>query len=372
MSTTASQTFAVRPSATARTADARREAMASNPKFGDLFTDHMAVAQYTPEAGWHDFEVTALAPFSLHPASSVLQYGQSIFEGLKAYAVPDGGIALFRPGMNARRFAKSAQRMAMPELPEAHFLSALEALVTVERDWVPTASGTSLYLRPMMFARDARLITKPSTRYTFAVIACPVGNYFPNGVEPVTVWISHDYIRAARGGTGEAKFAGNYAASFAAQAEAAAHGCDQVVWLDAIDRNTIEEMGGMNLYFVTKRDGRITLVTPQASGSLLRGVTRDSLVTLAADLGYGFEERQITVDEWREGCRTGVITEAFACGTAAVIVPIGRAKSSVGDDIVVNGGESGPVAMGLRERLLAIQHGFEPDRHGWMVRVGTA
>jgi len=361
--------FTINRSPTALTPDQRRAVMESQPKFGDVFTDHMAVAQYTPEAGWHDCEITALAPFQLHPATSVLHYGQAIFEGLKAYAMPDGGISLFRPAMNAQRFALSAARMAMPQLPEDLFLASLKALVQVERDWVPKQNGSSLYLRPMMFSRDARLMTKPSASYTYAVIACPVGNYFPNGVAPVTVWISHEYIRAARGGTGEAKFAGNYAASYAGQAEAAAHGCDQVVWLDAIDRKGIEEMGGMNMYFVTKRDGKTTLVTPKASGSLLKGVTRDSLFTLAGDLGYAFEERRIDIDEWREGCRSGLITEAFACGTAAVIVPIGRAKSSADEDIVVNNGEAGPVAMQLRERLLAIQHGAAPDPHGWLMPV---
>jgi branched-chain amino acid aminotransferase len=237
---------------------------------------------------------------------------------------------------------------------------------------VPHASGSSLYLRPMMFARDVRLLTQPAETYIFAVIAGPVSNYFRTGLAPVTVWISHQYIRAARGGTGEAKAAGNYAAGFAAQAEAAANDCDQVVWLDAIDRRAIEEMGGMNLYFVFKEGPRTTLVTPKTSGSLLKGVTRDSLLTLAADLGYAVEERRIEVDEWRDGCRSGLITEAFACGTAAVIVPIGRAKSSVGEDIVVNQGEAGPVATALRDRLLAIQHGTEKDPHGWMHRVVEA
>ena len=292
MNSSSNNAFRMRNPSAARAAEARAEAMAQ-PTFGETFTDHMAVAQYSKERGWHDCEITPLAPFEMHPASSVLHYGQAIFEGLKAYATPDGGIALFRPGMNAQRFAKSAERMAMPPLPEDLFLASIEALVDVERDWVPKASGSSLYLRPMMISRDARLMTKPSTTYTYALIACPVGNYFPNGVAPVTVWISHEYIRAARGGTGEAKFAGNYAASFAGQAEAIAHGCEQVVWLDAIDRSGIEEMGGMNLYFVTKRDGRTTLVTPEASGSLLKGVTRDSLFTLAADAGYAVEERRI-------------------------------------------------------------------------------
>ncbi|RKT99051.1 branched chain amino acid aminotransferase [Burkholderia sp. Nafp2/4-1b] len=347
----------------------RQAVIESKPPFGSAFTDHMAIAKYTPEKGWHDCSVVAFAPFEMHPASAVLHYGQAIFEGLKAYATPDGGITLFRPSMNAHRFAASATRMGMPPLSEEMFLSALKALVNVERDWVPRGPGASLYLRPMMFARDPRLLTKPSETYTFAVIASPVSEYFSKGLAPVSVWISKNYIRAARGGTGEAKCAGNYAASFAAQAEAMVNGCEQVVWLDAIDRKTIEEMGGMNLYFVFKDGAGHKLVTPKPTGSLLKGVTRDSLLTLALELGYAVEERVIDVDQWRDGCRSGEITETFACGTAAVIVPVGRARTSDDEDIVVNGGEPGPVATQLRENLLGIQHGQRSDPYGWTVRV---
>lgn len=349
---------------------AEREALiAQKPSFGSLFTDHMVTASFTRELGWHDCKVVPFGPFEMHPASSVLHYGQAIFEGLKAYATPDGGVSLFRPEMNARRFSASATRMAMPPLPETLFLDALKALVRTDRDWVPREPGASLYLRPMMFARDPRLLTRPSDTYTFAVIASPVSEYFAHGVAPVSVWISKNYIRAARGGTGEAKAAGNYAASFAAQAEAISHGCEQVVWLDAIDRRTIEEMGGMNLYFVVKEGQASKLITPKATGTLLKGVTRHSLFALANDLGYQVEERAIDVDQWRDGCRTGAITEAFACGTAAVIVPIGKAKTSDGDDIEVNGGLPGPVATQLREHLLGIQHGTLEDRHGWRISI---
>lgn len=359
----------VRRSANALDPAQRQSLIDQRPPFGSLFTDHMVTAQYTAEKGWHGCEVVPFGPFQMHPAAAVLHYGQSIFEGLKAYASPDGGVALFRPERNAARFARSAARMAMPPLPEQMFLSALKALVQIDREWVPREHGSSLYLRPYMFAQDPRLLTKPSNTYTFAAIASPVFEYFQNGVSPVSVWISTTYIRAARGGTGEAKTSGNYAASFAAQAEAFEHGCEQVLWLDAMDRRTIEELGGMNIYFLVKNGTTTKLVTPKAAGTLLRGVTRESLFTLAADFGYEVEERSIDVDEWREGCRSGAISEAFACGTAAVIVPVGRAKSSGVEDIVVNGGQAGPVTTQLRERLLAIQHGTCEDTHGWLVAV---
>jgi branched-chain amino acid aminotransferase len=371
MDTQESQEILIERSTSARTADERRALMNSKPKFGEQCTDHMVTAHYTPEKGWHDFRVTGIAPFEMHPATAVLHFGQAIFEGLKAYSQPDGDIALFRPEMNARRFQVSARRLAMPPVPEEMFLASVRTLAEVERDWVPRANGTSLYLRPMMFSRDVCLTTKPSKSFTFAVIASPAFEYFRNGLAPVSVWISDRYIRAAPGGTGEAKCAGNYAAGYVAQAEALQNDCEQVIWLDAIDRESIEEMGGMNVYFVINDGSRTKLVTPRASGSLLKGVTRDSLLTLAADCGYEVEERRINVREWREGCKSGQITEAFACGTAAVMVPIGKAKSANGEDIVVNEGRPGPVVTQLRERLLGIQHGVIPDIHGWVKRIDS-
>ncbi|MEI9402576.1 branched-chain amino acid aminotransferase [Mesorhizobium argentiipisi] len=348
-----------------------RQLTGSNPLFGAVFTQHMVTGQYDAENGWHDFQVEPLSPFSFHPATSTLHYGQAIFEGLKAYAQPDGSIAVFRPEVNAQRFAASARRLAMPPLPEQVFEAAIQQLVDVERNWVPQGYGESLYLRPMMFARDARLTTRPSATYTFCLIACPVGAYFPNGVSVVTVWISEDYVRAVRGGTGEAKCAGNYAASFLAQQEATANRCDQVVWLDAIDRETIEEMGGMNLYFVLDDGGQRKLITPVPTGSLLKGVTRASLLTVANDLGYQVEERRITTEEWEHGSRTGTIVESFACGTAAVVTPVGAAKSRKGS-FTIGDGAPGPVTMELRQRLLDIQHGRQKDTHGWLCPIGPA
>lgn len=345
-----------------------RDRVGANPAFGAVFTQHMVTGDYDSVNGWRDFQVVPLADFSMHPGSAVLHYGQSIFEGLKAYAQPDGAVAAFRPEMNAQRFDASARRLAMPPLPPGMFIEALRELVDVERNWVPSHYGESLYLRPLMFARDAHLATRPSSTYTFVLMACPVGPYFPNGVAPVSVWVSHDYVRAVRGGTGEAKFAGNYAASFLAQQEAAQNGCDQVVWLDAIEFQAIEEMGGMNLYFVVEEQGTKKLVTPAATGSLLKGVTRASLLQVAADLGYQVEERRVTVQEWEAGSRSGSIPEAFACGTAAVVTPIGRVKSRQGEFEIGNAG-SGPVTMEIRQRLLDIQHGRVPDTHLWLHRL---
>jgi branched-chain amino acid aminotransferase len=300
----------------------------------------------------------------MHPASTVLHYGQAIFEGLKGYRQPDGSIAAFRPDRNAKRFAASADRLAMPPLPEDMFLASLRALAEADRAWVPDSYGASLYFRPMMFSTDVGLMTGPSKTYRFVLFACPVADYFPNGVKPVTVWVSSDYVRAVRGGTGEAKCAGNYAASFLVQQKAVEVGCDQVVWLDAMDRSTIEEMGGMNIFFVSTEDGAPKLVTPRVSGSLLKGVTRESLLRLAGDLGYQVEERQTTFRDWQAGCADGTITESFACGTAAVITPIGRVKSD-NVDFQIGGGGTGEVTGHLRKALLDIQHGMAADEHQW-------
>ncbi|MGU7774291.1 branched-chain amino acid aminotransferase [Burkholderia sp. MR1-5-21] len=343
----------------------RTRLLESRPKFGEAFTDHMLIAEYDRSNGWHDFAVTGFDDISMHPASHVIHYGQSIFEGMKAYRQPDGSIATFRPRVNAERFAASARRLAMPPISEAMFLKSLQALVETEQDWVPNDLGESLYLRPVMFSRDPVLLTKPSATYTFAVLASPSGAYFKNGVQPVDVWVSREYIRAAPGGTGEAKCAGNYAAALAAQQQAIENGCEQVIWLDAHGRTAIEEMGGMNVFFVFREGGKVKLVTPQASGTILKGVTRDSILTLAKDSGYEVEERRIEIGEWEAASRSGAMTEAFACGTAAIVVPIGRVKS-VDGEFVIGDGQAGPVAMSLRSKLLSIQHGLQPDTHGWL------
>ena len=360
-------TIEIRPSAHPASAEERTLRM-TNPGFGRVFTDHMVVVPYKEGEGWGKGVLKAYGPLEMDPAASVLHYGQAIFEGFKAYKQPDGSIASFRPEANAHRFNNSAARLAMPELPEAIFLGAAQALITQDQAWVPGAVGESLYMRPLMIATEAALGVRPSNEYLFVLLASPSGAYFPAGVKPVTVWISDDYVRAAPGGTGFAKCAGNYAASLVAQRQAKEKGCDQVVWLDAIERNYIEEMGGMNIFFVYQEKGEAVVVTPELTGTLLPGITRDSLLQLAREQGFKAEERKITVDEWKLAIAEGRMTEAFACGTAAVITPVGHVKSRRGDwDI--NQGQTGPVAAKLREVLLNLQHGLASDPHGWMKKI---
>jgi branched-chain amino acid aminotransferase len=368
MDSTALSALRVEPN-TAKRSDAERAALMADPGFGRVHTDHMVAIRWTPDHGWHDGKVTAYRPLELDPAAMVLHYGQAIFEGMKAYRQPDGGVAVFRPQENARRFNRSAARLAMPELPEELFLQAVDALVDVDREWVPTAAGQSLYLRPFMIATEAQVGMRPANEYLFLLIAFPVTPFFPGEVRPVTVWLSDEYVRAAVGGTGEAKCAGNYAGSLLAQRQAAEKGCDQVVWLDAVERRWVEEMGGMNLFFVFADAAGPRLMTPALTGTLLPGVVRDSLLTLAPELGLTVEEGRISAEEWREAAGDGRLSEVFACGTAAVIAPVGRAKSRHGD-WQIGTGEPGPVTLRLREALLDLQYGRAPDTHGWMQRVG--
>ncbi len=363
---TATAALTITPSAHPAT-EAERVARMTNPGFGRVFTDHMVVIPYKNGA-WQTGELKAYGPLALDPASSVLHYGQAIFEGFKAYHQKDGGLATFRPEANGERFNQSAARLAMPAIPVELFVQAADELIRMERNWVPQAIGESLYLRPLMIATEAALGVRPSNEYQFVLFASPSGAYFPKGVKPVTVWISEDFVRAAPGGTGFAKCAGNYAASLVAQAQAAEQGCDQVVWLDAVTRNTIEEMGGMNIFFVYNEGGKVTVVTPKLTGTLLPGVTRRSLLELARELGFEAEERTVTVDEWKDAVASGRMTEAFACGTAAVITPIGQVKSKRGNWTLHNN-ESGPVTMKLREAMLNLQHGITPDTHGWLHKV---
>ena len=357
--------FDIRASKSRVSADQRAQLLAA-PGFGSVFTDHMATIRWTEDQGWHDARIEPYGPIALDPAAQVFHYGQEIFEGLKSYTQADGSVAAFRPQANAARFNRSAARLAMPKLPEALFVRAIELLVAQDRAWVPTADGHSLYLRPFMIATQIGLgVNKPSASYLFMVIASPVAGYFGGEVKPVTVWLSEDYTRAAPGGTGEAKCGGNYAAAFAGQQQAIDHGCDQVVWLDAAERRFVEEMGGMNIWFVHGSGPAARMVTPAATGSLLHGMTRDSLLKLGPDLGIPADEGKISVSDWRDGCASGDISEVFACGTAAVITPIGGARSPHGDWIVGDG-TAGPVTSMLRNELVGIQYGRKPDRYGWM------
>jgi len=365
--------FAIHPSANPVPARSRTELLA-RPGFGQVFTDHMVTVSWSEERGWHDAQLRPYGPLTMDPASAVLHYAQEIFEGLKAYRQVSGPIVMFRPRANAARFNRSAVRMAMPELPEAAFVQALELLVSYDRDWVPGAGAShaaehSLYLRPFMIATDVGLgVHKPSSSYLFAVIASPAGAYFSGGVRPVSVWLAGTYTRAAPGGTGAAKTGGNYAGGFAGQLEALANGCQQVVWLDAAEHRLVEEMGGMNLFFVYGSGADARIMTPALTGSLLAGVTRDSLLTLAPDLGIPAEEGAISVEQWRAGCESGEITEVFACGTAAVITPVGTVRGVAGE-WSVGAGEPGPVTTRLRQHLLGIQFGLLPDSYGWVHKI---
>jgi branched-chain amino acid aminotransferase len=346
------------------TSPERRAEILASPGFGLYFTDHMYVAEWTPDDGWHRARVQPYGPFSVDPATAVLHYAQEIFEGTKAYLHPDGSIWSFRPDANAARFQRSAARLALPELPVDDFVNSLSALVRVDSDWVPSGEGQSLYLRPFMFASEVFLGVRPSKHVTYAVIASPVGPYFSDGVQAVNMWLSEEYTRAAPGGTGAAKCGGNYAASLIAQQEAFANGCDQVVFLDAREQSAVEELGGMNVFLVFENG---TLVTPELNGSILEGVTRSSLIALADELGYKVDERTVTIDEWRQGVADGDITEVFACGTAAVITPIATLRWRGGE--VSTGSSAGALTLKLRERLLDVQYGRAEDAHGWMHRL---
>ncbi|HET9380672.1 MAG TPA: branched-chain amino acid aminotransferase [Streptomyces sp.] len=358
-------TIELKPSASPL-ADAEREAILASPGFGRHFTDHMVTIKWTRGRGWHDAQLVPYAPISLDPATTVLHYAQEIFEGLKAYRRPDGSVATFRPGMNAERFRRSARRLAMPELPAETFLAACDTLVRQDKAWVPAHGGEeSLYLRPFMIATEVGLGVKPAGEYLFLVIASPAGAYFPGGVKPVSIWVSEDRVRAVPGGMGDAKTGGNYAASLLAQAEAARQGCDQVCYLDAVEHKWVEELGGMNLYFVYGDK----IVTPTLTGSILEGVTRDSLLTVARDLGYEAVEERVSVEQWQRDAENGSLTEVFACGTAAVITPVGTVKRT-GAEWQQSGGQCGEVTQRLRRALLDIQRGTAEDRHGWMHTLG--
>ncbi len=344
----------------------RRADLLADPGFGRVFTDHMVVINYTEGRGWHDARVEARAPIQMDPAAAVLHYAQEVFEGLKAYSTANGGASLFRPDANARRFAQSAVRLAMPPLPEELFVDSVKRLVVADRDWLPTAAGGSLYIRPFMFATEAFLGVRPSAEYTYMVIASPVGSYFKAGAATVTVWASQEYTRAASGGTGAAKCGGNYAAGLLAQAEAARHGCDQVVFLDAAERRWVEELGGMNVFFVFD-DG--SLSTPPLGGTILPGITRDAVITMARRDGRLVREQPYAFEQWREDAASGHLREAFACGTAAVITPIGAVKTPDGSFAIGGGTVAGEVTVGLRTALTDLQRGVSADPYGWVQHV---
>jgi branched-chain amino acid aminotransferase len=345
--------------------DEQRHRLLENPGFGQVFTDHMATIRYSKDHGWHDAKIGPRAALSLDPAALVFHYAQEIYEGMKAYRLASGGTGLFRPEANAQRFRRSASRLAMPQLPEDLFVESVRTLVRVDNAWIPSTPGFALYLRPFMVATESVLGVRSSGEYLYCVVASPVGPYFKRGAAAVTLWVSDNFTRAAPGGTGDAKCGGNYAASLAAQAEAIAEQCDQVIFLDAVERRWVEELGGMNIFFVFE-DGSIQ--TPPLTGTILPGITRDSLITLARDLGLVVREEAYSIDQWREDATSGRLREAFACGTAAVIAPIGEVKGRNGRFIIGNG-KPGPVTERLKSVLTDIQFGHSDDPHNWLDRL---
>ncbi|MGE5598957.1 MAG: branched-chain amino acid aminotransferase [Bacteroidota bacterium] len=333
--------------------------------FGKYYADRMLTRSYHAGRGWAEARIVPYQALPLDPAARALHYAQEIFEGLKAYAAEDGRILLFRPEENARRMNRSAERMCMPTMPEEDFLACLEALIKAEKRWIPRAAGTSLYIRPTMIGHEAALGVHPSSEYLFYIVLSPVGAYFKEGFKPIRLYVEDTYVRAAVGGVGEAKTGGNYAASLLAGRKAEEKGFSQVLWLDARERRYVEEVGAMNIFFVFGR----RLVTPALSGSILRGITRDSVLKLAPRLGYEVEERPIAIEEVTSGAADGSLTEAFGAGTAAVIAPVGSLHYR-GRDYQITGDRVGEVSQRLYDELVGIQYGRRPDPFGWVREIG--
>ncbi len=332
--------------------------------FGTYFTDHMFNMDYTPDKGWHNPRIVPYGPMEMDPSTMVLHYGQAIFEGLKAYRKESGDIQLFRPRDNFKRFNQSAQRLCIPELDIEFAVEALLKLLTVEKDWVPSEAGTSLYIRPTIVATDPYLGLRTSHTYRFFIILSPVGAYYPEGFDPVKIWVTPDYVRAVRGGVGEAKTAGNYAASLYATELANKDGYTQVMWLDGVERKYVEEVGSMNIFFIIGDE----IITPALTGSILSGITRDSVIKLAKSWGREAVERRISIDEIYDAHAQGRLKEVFGSGTAAVISPVGKIKYS-GKEITIGDGNVGPFAARLFKELADIQYGKVEDPFGWIVPV---
>lgn len=334
--------------------------------FGTIFTDHMYVMEYSTEKGWHDPAIMPYQPITLDPSAMVFHYGQEMFEGLKAYKTEDGRILLFRPDKNAERAVNSNRRLMIPEIPVDDFINGVKTLVELDQAWIPTKEGTSLYVRPFVIATDPFLGVRPSHTYKFIIILSPVGAYYPEGLNPVKIWIEDEFVRAVRGGIGEAKAGGNYVASMAAQVKAHEEGYSQVLWLDGVERKYIEEVGAMNIFF--KING--TVVTPVLNGSILPGVTRNTCIELCKEWGLPVEERRISVDELEEAARTGALEEVWGTGTAAVISPVGHLRY-VNDVFQIGDGGIGEISQRLYDTVTGIQLGKIQDTHGWTMEVGS-
>ena len=349
----------------APTPDDVRDAKIADPGFGTVFTDHMVTIDYDEaKGGWQTPVLGPREPIALDPAASVLHYAQEIFEGMKAYRHPNGSLGLFRPEANAQRFNASADRLAMPNLPEEMFLASIRELLSVDGNWFPDVEDGSLYLRPFMIATEAFLGVRPAKQYKYVLIACPAGGYFKSGAKAVSIWLS-DYTRAAPGGTGAAKCGGNYAASLVPTGEAFAKGHDQVLFLDAVERKWVEELGGMNLFFVMD-DGRV--ITPKLTGTILPGITRDSLIQLLREEGLTVEEGMYSIDQWRNDAESGKLVEVMACGTAAVVTAVGKVAGEDGE-FTIGAGGIGQTTAKLREKLVGIQRGTVSDTHGWVMKL---
>jgi branched-chain amino acid aminotransferase len=335
--------------------------------FGTIFTEHMLQMRYSvDEGGWQAPEVTSFHDLILHPATMMLHYGQQVFEGLKAFAGPnEEDILLFRPDMNIARFNRSCERLCVPTVDPNLFMDEMSKLIRLDKDWIPRTHGTSLYVRPTIIATDPFLGVRPSRQYLFYIILCPVGAYYPEGFNPVKIVVTDKYIRACRGGLGEAKTAANYAASLLAAEEAHSQGFTQVLWLNAVDKLSIEEVGTMNIFF--RINGEI--VTPALEGTILPGVTRDSVIRFASDMGNKVVERQITIEEVVKASEAGLLQEIFGSGTAAVISPVSHFRYKDKDYMVADG-QTGPVAKRLFDDLTAMQTGHKPDPYGWIVNIG--
>ncbi|MER7757849.1 branched-chain amino acid aminotransferase [Kitasatospora sp. NPDC097643] len=336
----------------------------TDPGYGEAFTEHLFSIDWTPDKGWHGAELRPLGDISLHPGTIGLHYGQVIFEGLKAHRRVDGTVAAFRPEDHARRFQRSARRLAMPELPEEIFVGAIEQLIARDGGMLSEDPTHCIYLRPIMFATDVTLMLRPSNGFRFLLMAFVAAGFFGDNVESVSAWVSHDHARAFPGGTGDVKVAGNYAASFLAQRRAQEAGCQQVLWLDAVERKHIEEMGGMNIFFVRGSGPGAEVVTPQLTGTLLPGVTRDTVLGLAARLGLTPREERVPLAQWRAECEQGLVTEVFACGTAAVITPVKSIHDS-GEEWVIGDGTPGPVTLSLHRELVDLHHGRSEQPPAW-------
>lgn len=332
--------------------------------FGTTFTDHMFIADYIEGKGWHNHRVVPYAPITLEPSATIFHYGQTIFEGMKAYLSEDGVVRLFRPEQNMKRMNHSADRLSMPQIDENHALEALVELIKVDKEWIPKDPGTSLYIRPFMIATEPHLGVSASKSYTYMIIMSPVGSYYEEGIHPVKILVESEYVRAVAGGTGNAKTAGNYASSLKAQEVADREGYSQVLWLDGIERKYIEEVGSMNVFF--KIDGEV--VTPALNGSILDGITRKSIIDLLKHWSVPVVERRVSIDEIREAHRTGKLDEAFGTGTAAVISPIGEFRYQ-GELFYVNNGETGELSAKLYDALTGIQKGTQEDPFGWVVEL---